>query len=32
MMYRTKQKIHNRGVSNGWEAPKEMFLSSSQHQ
>jgi hypothetical protein len=25
MRYRTKQKIHNRGISNCQEAPKEMF-------
>ena len=25
MGYRTKQRIHNRGASNGCEAPKEMF-------
>ena len=23
--YRTKQAIHNRGISNVWKAPKEMF-------
>ena len=25
MGYRTKQRIHNRGISNGWEALKEIF-------
>jgi hypothetical protein len=25
MGYRTKLRIHNRGISKGWEAPKEMF-------
>jgi hypothetical protein len=25
MGYRTKLRIHNRGISNGWETPKEMF-------
>ena len=25
MGYRIKMRIHNRGISNGWEAPKEMF-------
>jgi hypothetical protein len=25
MGYRTKSRIRNRGISNGWEAPKEMI-------
>jgi hypothetical protein len=25
MGYRTEPRIHNWGISNGWEAPKEMF-------
>jgi len=25
MGYKTKQRNHNRGISNDWEAPKEMF-------
>ena len=25
MEYRNKPRIHNRGMSNGWEAPKEIF-------
>jgi hypothetical protein len=25
MRNRSKQRIHNKGISNGWEAPKEMF-------
>ena len=28
MGYRTKQRI-NRGISNGWETPKEMFKALS---
>jgi hypothetical protein len=25
MGYRTKPRVHNWGISNGWEAPKQMF-------
>ena len=25
MWYNTKQKIHNRGILNGWEAAREIF-------
>ena len=31
MGYRTKQKILNRGLSNAWEALKEMFNNTNQN-
>ena len=31
MGYRTKLRIHNRGISNGREAPKKMFKSDQRN-
>jgi hypothetical protein len=31
MEYKTKLRFHNWGISNGWEAPKEMFKVLSDH-